>query len=77
MHPPEDTNEVVTIYFAGTGLTEEWWDPEKAVGAGGRGFWTRESVATLISGKRHLKPTRKYSSMNRYTLWGLGFSGFF
>jgi hypothetical protein len=45
--PPEDTNEVVTIYFAGTGLTEEWWDPEKAVGAGGRGFWTRESVATL------------------------------
>ena len=42
----EDT--VVTIYFAGTGLTEEWWNPALAEGScGTSGFWTRESVATL------------------------------
>jgi len=39
--------KVVTIYFAGTGLTEEWWDPNQAVGDFGAGFWTRELVATL------------------------------
>ena len=44
--PPEDTTEVVTIYFAGTGLTEEWWD-EAAVGAFGRGFGRPELVAML------------------------------
>jgi hypothetical protein len=44
---PEETTKVATIYFAGTGLTEEWWDPRDAVGTYGFGFWTRESVATL------------------------------
>ena len=30
---PEETYQVVTIYFAGTGMTEEWWDPSSAVGS--------------------------------------------
>lgn len=45
--PPQETYQVVTIYFAGTGLTEEWWDPSKAVGTYGYGFWTPELVAML------------------------------
>ncbi len=43
---PEEEYLVVTIYFAGTGLTEEWWNPN-AVGAFGYGFWTPELVAML------------------------------
>ena len=39
---------VVTIYFCGTGLTEDWWDPHKAVAWNGlSGFWVPELVATL------------------------------
>lgn len=57
--PPEETPLVVTIYFAGTGLTEKWWDPPQAVGAGDRGFWTRESVATLHKWQRTSATQRK------------------
>jgi hypothetical protein len=44
---PEDPLPAVTIYFAGTGLAEDWWDPASAEGSCGTGFWTRESLATL------------------------------
>lgn len=44
---PEAQLPAVTIYFAGTGLTEEWWNPASAQGSCGNGFWTRESIAAL------------------------------
>lgn len=44
---PGETYQVATIYFAGTGLTEEWWDPDQAIGTFEYGFFRRELVATL------------------------------
>ncbi len=57
---PEDKYQVVTIYFAGTGLTEAWWDPDHAVGAFGRGFRSPESVATLHKWQQTSETHKKY-----------------
>ena len=46
-----EQEQVVTIYFAGTGATEDWWDPSKS------GFWTRELIATLYHENKSESPT--------------------
>lgn len=46
-----EQEQVVTIYFAGTGATEDWWNPSKS------GFWTRELIATLYHENKSESPT--------------------
>lgn len=47
-------NEVVTIYFAGTSITEDWWDPNEAADkeCDFDNFWRPELVATLHHAQR-------------------------
>ncbi len=58
--PPEEKYQVVTIYFAGTGLTEDWWNGPQAVGAFGRGFRSPESVATLHHWQQESETHKKH-----------------
>jgi len=49
----ESVQEVITIYFCGTGITEDWWKADLAHGPGGNsGFWVPELIATLYHEER-------------------------
>jgi hypothetical protein len=51
--------QVVTIYFAGTGCTEDWWDPAQAHDPlSVTGFWSAEVVATLHHLQNVTSPTQ-------------------
>lgn len=67
----EPVKEVVTIYFCGTGITEDWWKGDSACAPDGlSGFWVPELVATLHHEER-IDSISKYKH-NNFIVNGIG-----